>query len=260
MELCSTTLHHWLIERNNSSDSIDWPQNIHIFKQILSGVGYIHRQGLMHRDLKPCNLFISSKSSKKELHIKIGDFGLARRPLCESNNGASAMALLNLSQLQTKHSLIFEESAEKSNTQGVGTLTYAAPEQLDNKKYDKKADMYSLGIILFELFYPLTTQMERLHNIEQIRKGNLCQTLSSKWTDEAELIKQLTLRDPKQRPTAEEVLAAPMFADKDRVICRLQKRIQEKDEEIWKLRELLSLKEANFPCPNCKLKTTELTM
>lgn len=55
-------------------------------------------------------------------------------------------------------------------TGGVGTATYAAPEQLKGNSYNEKCDMYSLGILLFELFHPMQTAMERYGSGEERRE------------------------------------------------------------------------------------------
>jgi eukaryotic translation initiation factor 2-alpha kinase 4 len=51
-------------------------------------------------------------------------------------------------------------------TKGVGTYLYLAPEQRDSNKYDAKVDMYSLGIILFELYYAFKTDHQKINCLE----------------------------------------------------------------------------------------------
>ena len=95
---------------------------LQILKQMCSAVAYIHNKGLIHRDLKPDNIFIQEDT------IKIADFGLV------TNKG--------------KHS-----------TNRVGTELYMAPEVTAEKgDYDNKADIYSLGLIFLELLVPLGTK------------------------------------------------------------------------------------------------------
>ena len=91
---------------------------LQILKQMCTGVAFIHNKGLIHRDLKPDNIFIQEDT------IKIADFGLV------TNKG--------------KHS-----------TNRVGTELYMAPEVTAEKgDYDNKVDIYSLGLIFLELLVP----------------------------------------------------------------------------------------------------------
>ncbi|MCI0414157.1 serine/threonine protein kinase, partial [bacterium] len=93
---------------------------LNIALQICDGLEAAHRQGIVHRDLKSQNIIISSSSQ-----IKIIDFGLARS---ENLGGLTATGLI------------------------MGTPEYMAPEQVSGKSVDERADIYSLGIILYEMF------------------------------------------------------------------------------------------------------------
>jgi serine/threonine protein kinase len=108
-----------------------------ICKQIIDGLKYIHDNNVIHRDLKLTNIFIDF-----DKNIKIGDFGLA----------------INV------YDMNYEE---------VGTHGYIAPEILEGKCYDKSADLYSLGIIILEIFGNFTTNMEKIMTIRKI-KENKC--------------------------------------------------------------------------------------
>jgi translation initiation factor 2-alpha kinase 4 len=115
-----------------------------IFRQIVEGLNHIHSQGIIHRDLKPGNIFFDSSGN-----VKIGDFGLAT---------SSATQIVTNFSIETGDASLHDESL----TVGVGTPFYLAPEQ--NKvgtHYNQKVDIYSLGIIFFEMCYPFSTAMER---------------------------------------------------------------------------------------------------
>ena len=90
----------------------------HIALGICNGLKEVHKKKLIHRDLKPDNIFL-----KSDLTIKIGDFGLARQ-LNKNNQYAKTQA---------------------------GTILYMAPEVINGQKYNNKVDIWSLGCIIHEL-------------------------------------------------------------------------------------------------------------
>ena len=93
-----------------------------ITKQLLEGVKYLHDNGVIHRDLKPENILVDGDSN-----IKITDFGLVKL-----SNGQGVVE-------------------ERELTLYVQTLWYRAPEVFMYKEYTHKADMWSLGCILYEI-------------------------------------------------------------------------------------------------------------
>jgi serine/threonine protein kinase len=144
MQLCSQkTLADFLSNeeaRRGSSggDGVDIPYALSLFLQIAQGVKHVHGQGLIHRDLKPNNCFIDDTGV-----VKVGDFGLSREST-DKGNEATPSAPMPLGD-------------GTDNTAGVGTRSYASPEQMSGSDYDSSTDVYSLGIMLFELCYPMYT-------------------------------------------------------------------------------------------------------
>lgn len=105
---------------------------------------YIHDQKIIHRDLKPENILLQNDVAK------IGDFGLATTTVCPCKEGAD------------------QQLTERSYTHDIGSPLYSAPEI--HSKYDEKIDIYSLGIILFEMCYPkMNTAMERIETLMKLR-------------------------------------------------------------------------------------------
>ncbi|KAL3794470.1 hypothetical protein HJC23_013943, partial [Cyclotella cryptica] len=187
-----------------------------LFAQCVQGLYAIHDQGFYHRDVKPGNILFGM----------IGDLGLS-------------------TDVRVNSSLIVGSS-------GVGTLLYSAPEVVEGRY--QKADIFSLGVILIELFSNFSTGMERVEVLTQIRRGEI----PKEWvldTDQAMLARWMVDQNPEKRPTAREILQhliqRGLLADPDssvllNMIKQLQKRVDaleqtvlEKDAEIEMLRRLL---------------------
>ena len=125
--------------------------------------------------------------------MQIGDFGLAK-------NNHSKPYLQDFGDLD-EH----EEDFQK-HTSGVGTPTYAAPEQFRDGIIKESSDMYSLGVILFELYCPFSTLMERCKLINDLKRNRtLPRPLLGKYKKKCELIIDLTAENPEHRPMPWEV-------------------------------------------------------
>jgi len=94
---------------------------IRIAREALSGLAALHTSGLVHRDVKPSNLLLDADGT-----VKLADFGLARRFTADEARATTTAAL-------------------------VGTLDYLSPEQALGDELDGRSDLYSLGVVLFEL-------------------------------------------------------------------------------------------------------------
>ncbi|KAG1056619.1 hypothetical protein G6F46_007297 [Rhizopus delemar] len=127
---------------------------------------------------------------------------------------------------------------KRNRTMGVGTRTYAAPEQLAGTTYDEKADIYSLGIILFELFYPFSTAMERSNVLNDLKmKGEMPEGFEERYPTESKWIRQMMHPDPSQRPSASELCQVFQFYD-DTPDAKYLKMKQEKEDLERRLHEL----------------------
>ncbi|XP_054848812.1 eukaryotic translation initiation factor 2-alpha kinase 1 isoform X2 [Eublepharis macularius] len=231
MQLCETSLWDWIANRNRrclsteeTSDPyqhVDVNWTLKIFQELLEGVYYIHSMGILHRDIKPRNIFLHGPDH----HVKIGDFGLACKDII---------------QKETHHSQNVKMTG-LIHTSGVGTCLYASPEQLQGCQYDFKSDMYSVGVILLELFQPFGTEMERTEILMGLRKGHIPLSFSGKWPIQTKYIKLLTTEVSSQRPTAGQLLESELFHNTANVICSLQQKVMQQEEEIKLLKEKVKL-------------------
>eukprot|EP00058_Branchiostoma_floridae_P012183 XP_002597671.1 hypothetical protein BRAFLDRAFT_279796 [Branchiostoma floridae] len=241
MQLCQRSLRDWLVSRNtqaallhgmlNPFGGVSEDDNMRLFQQILQGVNYIHSQGLMHRDLKPPNIFLIGEDD----HVCIGDFGLAREDLRDTHGSSPPLTPLEMPDVM---------AGETTHTSGVGTCTYASPEQLKGTTYNSKSDMYSMGVILFELFHPFGTEMERAKSIQDFREGRvLPQVLVERWPRQCDFMQLLTSDEPKYRPSAKDILKSDLFQDKDKVIANLKAMVDKQSREMAELRRQLKERE-----------------
>ncbi|XP_067407042.1 eukaryotic translation initiation factor 2-alpha kinase 1 isoform X2 [Emydura macquarii macquarii] len=233
MQLCEISLWDWIVDRNKRCGErteetsspyhlVDVSWTSKIFQQLLEGVYYIHNKGVMHRDIKPRNIFLHGSDH----HVRIGDFGLACRDIIQENQD---------------YWLKTEKINGLKHTSGVGTCLYASPEQLKGSHYDFKSDMYSVGVILLELFQPFGTEMERTKILTSLRNGHVSSSFSSTWPVQTKYVKLLTSEVSSQRPTAAQLLESELFHNTENVICSLQQKVMQQEEEIEKLKEKIKL-------------------
>ena len=108
--------------RDLEGGSLSFRQALTYLVDILEALDYAHNDGIIHRDIKPSNIMTVEEGQ----HVKVMDFGLARR--------TSDMT-------QTTHT-----------GQIVGTIGYLAPERFLSKPADARSDLYSVGIVMYEIF------------------------------------------------------------------------------------------------------------
>jgi serine/threonine protein kinase len=101
---------------------------LHIGRQIAAALGSAHALGIVHRDLKPENVMLVEKAGDPDF-VKVLDFGVAKVPIAETPGVKSI----------TKSGMVF------------GTPEYMAPEQALGQQLDGRADLYALGVMLFEM-------------------------------------------------------------------------------------------------------------
>ncbi len=170
---------------NRTGSHVPLPGAVSMMRQMAAALVEIHKRGIIHRDLKPENIMVVSSEQEEPL-IKILDFGLARTR--------------NLTRL-TRTGVI------------MGTIFYVAPEQLARSSVVPAGDIYSLGVIFYQVLagekpfcgdtaFHVARRIlkEDPPDLEAVRPG-LPAGLTA-------LVKQMMDKQPGQRPTAEEVLHA----------------------------------------------------
>ncbi|XP_013383603.1 serine/threonine-protein kinase 33 [Lingula anatina] len=168
-----------------------------IMRNLASAIQYLHKNDIVHRDLKLENILLSHNPENPEdkLHIKVTDFGLS---VCKGGVG---------------HENMMQDFC--------GTPIYMSPEIIDNKTYSQQCDVWAMGIIMYTLLCgnPPFRAREEEKLYEMIKKGEIdfSEPVWEEISEDAKhVISGMLKVDPAHRTTASEVLAHPWITGEER--------------------------------------------
>jgi len=164
---------------------VKWKEAVHFVTQILLALQHAHEKGIVHRDIKPQNIMLLTDGS-----IRVMDFGIAR----------------------------FTSSETRTMTdKAIGSVHYISPEQARGERTDEKTDIYSVGVMLYEMLtgkLPFEADTAVSVALKQIQSEPVKPTqLNPNIPDGLE---QITLKAMKKNPTDRYQSAAEMLEDIDR--------------------------------------------
>ncbi len=141
---------------------LDHPK-LSIAIQICQALEYLKDHRLIHRDVKPANIFIKKSSRRAKWQVKLGDFGVVK--------------------WGDFHSAVATGTFTVSSQRGLGTLKYMSPEQaIKPKAVTIKSDIWSLGITLFELFTgQILSSAHHVYELQTVRRSK--GTIFSRFND-----------------------------------------------------------------------------
>ena len=158
---------------------------IKILLDASKGIEYLHSNGILHRDIKPDNILITTLEEKSQVNGKLTDFGSSR----------------NINILMTNMTF----------TKGIGTPKYMAPEILNESKYKKSADIFSFSITMYECInwnecYPKKEFKHPWEIANYIVKGNRRPKGENMTTKEYQIIEDSWAQESKKRSKIEDII------------------------------------------------------
>lgn len=149
-----------------------------LFYQIVNGLQSLHKRKIVHRDIKCANIFLT-----KDGVAKLGDLNVSK------------IAKMGILKTQT------------------GTPYYASPEVWQDKPYDKRSDIWSLGCVLYEIaaLSPPFTAPDIKSLYQKVIKGFYSRIPPSYSNDLSAMLKSLLQVDPKNRATTKQIFHMPVF-------------------------------------------------
>ena len=180
-------LHELLLKKKNIF--LSWNLRKKILLQIAIGMNFLHSNNppILHRDLKSLNIFLTNdlKNSSDITDIKIGDFGL---------------------------SILYEKKNFKNLAERVGTCHWMAPEVINSQKYTTKADVYSFGIIIWEVCtrekpYDCLSKENILFRVSVRKERPSLKRINNDTPKKlVELMQKCWEHDPNKRPSFKEII------------------------------------------------------
>ena len=199
-------------------------EKISILKQILNGIGFLHSNRIVHRDLKPRNILIARRGEK---YIpKITDFGISK-------------------EFDAANSAAFGNSMV-----GAGTLAYSSPEQLSERSMHRNTDLWSYGVIAYQLFtgelpfttgsYSATSSDGRMELFRQVNSGILPEavnTIPEPWQG---AIRRLLVVDPMVRFRGCTAVKDYIVSGKEQEVQSPASSIDAEEEDLQETRREIS--------------------
>ncbi|MGZ8869088.1 MAG: protein kinase domain-containing protein, partial [Thermoanaerobaculia bacterium] len=163
-------------------DGLSLRQRVDILSQIAAGLAKAHAAGIVHRDLKPDNVMVTTDG-----YAKVLDFGLAK--LMEKERVVDGSTSPQLTQVGTV----------------IGTIGYMAPEQVEHRTIDYRADIFAFGCVAYHALtgkgpFDRGSLIDTLHSIVHSEPQKLAELVPDAPAALVEIVEQCLAKDPEARP------------------------------------------------------------
>lgn len=193
MEYCGDkTLREWLNDPKRVPHQVTCRR---FMIAMLEGLSHIHSKDIVHRDMKPANIFLKNEAASRITSPMSSEF---QKPQQRSTFGFEPQLTPKLGDFGLSKKIFGPQQG--GHSPGVGTAVYIAPESKQGG-YGKASDVFALGIIFFEMFNPMwDTTSERMRHIFALRRGEVPGRFMEKWPLETKIIQEMVHNDPGKRP------------------------------------------------------------
>ena len=210
MELCDENLAEMFTNNNNFS----FDEIREILKQLNNSFKIMYHKKIAHRDLKPSNILVKykNKDDKRNFILKICDYGEAKR--------LTATRKVFLTK--------------------VGTQAFMGPEVLSEDPFDLKCDLWSLGVIIYLLYFrvfPYNSEKSEFQLINEIKNYGQKFFKKSDNKDFDDLVRKLLTADPNKRISWEEYFNHPFIINKNEILLILKIEKKELNKNIYFLND-----------------------
>lgn len=209
--------------QNRSIDQDSYQKIFHkILHELAKALCEIRQAGIVHRDLQPSNIIL-----KSDFSIVVIGFSISSPIHHVKNHRYMTLppSVLNINQISIENKSMSlnvspldilrvnaAETATNFPMRKLGSPIYASPQQLNGRKSCPGDDIYSFGIIMFEILVNIEGERKKVEAIRQLRNSAILpEKFVENYPEESELILKMTSHDPSKRPTAQDVIQSDLF-------------------------------------------------
>ncbi|MBL8086168.1 MAG: serine/threonine protein kinase, partial [Candidatus Obscuribacter sp.] len=166
-----------LDETLSSQGPLSVGATLELYIKVLEGLSYAHRRGIVHKDLKPANLMLTT-GGEHQVEVKILDFGISElteaAPIQSSTLEHSAHVVESTqARLDSNDAKPERAKTQRNQLEIIGSALYMSPEQLLGDNLDRRSDIYTIGCTMFETLTGAPPFLEE--SFEKLREAHLHQ-------------------------------------------------------------------------------------